>query len=269
MRIFEKISRRLAITLAGVMACSSFAMAPALTAYAADEPAGAPKSDAEIIERVSKQTPTKLENDADYISEVTLGTEREKRAAAYSIHSDIDGKLRVTIKATDTIKETKVSFFKSGGTSFTAKGDIKDLAKDKTFELEANVTAGDYIINIRNFADTEAKFQIKAAVLTDKTTKIRNAESPAKKTAKVTIKKAKKVDGYEIRLSTSKDFDKNVKTKRVKAKKIEFKDKKGTIEKSGLKSGKKYYVQVRTYIKKNGVKYYSEWSKSKKIAKVK
>ena len=35
MRIFEKISRRLAITLAGVMACTSFAVAPALTAYAA------------------------------------------------------------------------------------------------------------------------------------------------------------------------------------------------------------------------------------------
>ncbi|WP_026493455.1 hypothetical protein [Butyrivibrio sp. XPD2002] len=262
MRIFEKISRRLAITLAGVMACSSFAVAPAITAYAAD----ATDADVYINEEA---TAVKLVNDADYTAEaeVKFGGENTKY---YEFHSDIDGKLRVTVKATDTIKDFKVGIWKKGEKNFLSDEDTKDLAKDKTYEKELNVKAGDYRICIaNNSGEATAKFQIKAAVLTDKTTKIRNAESPAKKTAKVTIKKAKKVDGYEVRFSTSKDFDKNVKTKSVKAKKIEFKDKKGTIEKSGLKSGKKYYVQVRTYVKENGVKYYSDWSKSKKIAKVK
>ena len=49
MRIFEKISRRLAITLAGVMACSSFAMAPAITVRAEE----AAKTEKEI--RVAKR----------------------------------------------------------------------------------------------------------------------------------------------------------------------------------------------------------------------
>ena len=263
MRIFEKISRRLSITLAGVMACSSFAVAPALTAYAADRP-----SDEEIIKKIDTAEPTKLVNDADYTSEVKL--EGDNKRQTYIIHSDIDGKLRVTVKATDTIKGAIADIYKSGEIKFLSTEEV-NLDKDKTYVKELDVKKGDYKINIYIGDNREnvVKFQIKAAVLTDKTTKIRNAESPAKKTAKVTIKKAKKVDGYEVRFSTSKDFDKNVKTKSVKAKKIEFKDKKGTIEKSGLKSGKKYYVQVRTYVKENGVKYYSDWSKSKKIAKVK
>nr|MCR5342611.1 hypothetical protein [Butyrivibrio sp.] len=243
MRIFEKISRRLAITLAGVMACSAFAVAPAITANAAGDEA--------LIDE-NAQT-TKLVNDADY----TAATEIDIAGDVieyYEMHSDIDGKLRVTVKAADTIKDAQVGIWKKGETTLLSNDQVKDLAKDKTYEKELNVKAGDYKIFVLNTsAESKVKFQIKAAVLTDKTTKIRNAESPAKKTAKVTIKKAKKVDGYEVRFSTSKDFDKNVKTKSVKAKKIEFKDKKGTIEKSGLKSGKKYYVQVRTYVKENGV----------------
>ncbi|WP_026658422.1 hypothetical protein [Butyrivibrio sp. AC2005] len=265
MRILERLSRRLSITLAGVMACSSFAMAPAITAYAEG---GVKPADAEIIQKIDEGTPIKLENDADYTSEVTISGDTKRQT--YIIHSDIDGKLRVNIKATDTIKSAFVDIYKAGETSFLSSEELKDYAKDKIYEKELNVKkGGDYKINVFRNSEEAVKFQIKAAILTDKTIKIRNAESPAKKTAKVTIKKAKDVDGYEVRFSTSKDFDKNVKTKSVKAKKITFKDKKGTIEKSGLKSGKKYYVQVRTYVKENGVKYYSDWSKSKKISKVK
>lgn len=41
--------------------------------------------------------------------------------------------------------------------------------------------------------------------------------------------------------------------------------KKITFKKKGLKGGKKYFVQVRTYKTVNEKRYYSEWSPSKKI----
>jgi hypothetical protein len=265
MRIFEKISRRLAITLAGVMACSSFAMAPAITAYAAGETQQGAEGQTQTppTNKDLQKDATQLTNDADYTSETDFIPEKVE---VYKIKSDIDGKLRVFVKAKDATKVT-VGVWKEDEESFQIEDKDKDVAAGKTYEGSKDVKAGMYYIGITT--DKDVKLQVKADIITDKNSKIRNAESPAKKTAKVTIKKAKKVDGYEVRFSTSKDFDKNVKTKRVKAKKIEFKDKKGTIEKSGLKSGKKYYVQVRTYVKENGVKYYSDWSKTKKISKVK
>lgn len=252
MRIYEKISRRLAITLASVMACSSFAMAPAITAFAAEP------TQADI-----QNGATVLQNDADYTSETTITAADGK---AYKIKSDIDGKFRVFIKSKDASKVT-VRVWKENEATDLFIDENKDIAAGKTYENSKDIKTGTYYITIT--PEKDAVLQVKADIITDKDSKIRNAESPAKKTAKVTIKKAKDVDGYEVRFSTSKDFDKNVKTKSVKAKKITFKDKKGTIEKSGLKSGKKYYVQVRTYVKENGVKYYSDWSKSKKISKVK
>ncbi|WP_026666419.1 hypothetical protein [Butyrivibrio sp. FC2001] len=256
MRIFEKISRRLAITLAGVMACSSFAVAPALTARAAED-------EQPTIQQLQEKA-IELKNDADYTSEKVF---KVGELDTYKIKSDIDGKLRVFVKAKDA-STVNVQVWKENETTNLIDAQNQDIAAGKNYEGTKDIKSGTYYIWVTT-TKNDATLQVKADIITDKTSKIRNAESPAKKTAKVTIKKAKKVDGYEVRFSTSKDFDKNVKTKSVKAKKIEFKDKKGTIEVRGLKSGKKYYVQVRTYVKENGVKYYSDWSKSKKIAKVK
>ena len=81
-----------------------------------------------------------------------------------------------------------------------------------------------------------------------------------KKAIKVTwMKSAKKVSGYQVRYSTSKSF-KNAKLVSVKyTKKINS----GTVKK--LKSGKKYYVRVRTYVKTPDGKFYSAWSKTKSV----
>lgn len=89
-------------------------------------------------------------------------------------------------------------------------------------------------------------------------TKISKAKA-AKKKITVTWKKVKKnITGYQIQYSTSSDF-KKAKTVTVKGAKKTSK----TISK--LKSKKKYYVRVRTYKTVNGTKYYSEWSKAKKV----
>ncbi len=71
-------------------------------------------------------------------------------------------------------------------------------------------------------------------------------------------KQAAECTGYEIQYSTSSSF-KKAKTAVVK--------KSGTISKKikKLKSKKKYYVRVRTYRVAGGVKYYSDWSKKKKV----
>ncbi len=83
-------------------------------------------------------------------------------------------------------------------------------------------------------------------------TKIHSTK-PGKLTVK--IKKSKKCSGYEISLSTNKNFSK---TKTYIAKKI-----KKTI--SGLRQGKKYYVKVRAYKKIKGKKIYGNWSKAKSM----
>ena len=67
----------------------------------------------------------------------------------------------------------------------------------------------------------------------------------------------KKFNGYQIRYATDADFtDVKYATagKSSKSKKIKK-----------LKKKTKYYVQVRTYTVKDGIKYYSKWSPLKKV----
>ena len=71
-------------------------------------------------------------------------------------------------------------------------------------------------------------------------------------------KRSTQVTGYQIRYSTKSDMD-NSKAKLLKSYKTT------TQKVTGLKSNKKYYVQVRTYKTVNGVKYYSYWSNIKSV----
>lgn len=91
------------------------------------------------------------------------------------------------------------------------------------------------------------------------------AKSKSKKKITVTWKKVKKAVGYQVQVSTKKNFKKVISDKLTAKTKLNIKNKK-------LKSGKKYYVRVRayaTYKDKNNVtkKVYSKWIK--KIRKVK
>lgn len=73
-------------------------------------------------------------------------------------------------------------------------------------------------------------------------------------------KQVTETDGYEIQYSTSKKFTK----KTTMAKTVNKNSgKKLTIKK--LKANKKYFVRIRTYKKVNGSKFYSDWSKFKKV----
>ena len=71
-------------------------------------------------------------------------------------------------------------------------------------------------------------------------------------------KKTKNVSGYQIRYSRNSSMSdaskKTISGTKTTSKKI-----------TGLKGGKKYYVQVRTYKKVGDKKYYSAWSKKKSV----
>jgi len=91
--------------------------------------------------------------------------------------------------------------------------------------------------------------------------------SPSTKKLKVTWKKqtakmsTSAITGYQVQYGTSSSFS--------GAKKVTIKGCKTASKTIGkLKSGKKYYVRVRTYKKVGGKTYYSPWS-TKKSAKVK
>ena len=84
-----------------------------------------------------------------------------------------------------------------------------------------------------------------------KKTKIKKIKKSKKKLS-IKVKKIKGVSGYNLRYSKSKRFKKY---KSKNSKKPLFK----------IKRMKKLYLKVRTYIKKNHKKYYSKWSKRKKV----
>ena len=81
----------------------------------------------------------------------------------------------------------------------------------------------------------------------------------AEKSFKVTWKKGTG-DGYQIQYSTNKNFTKNVKKKTIK----DVKTTSTTIKK--LKSGKTYYVRIRSFVKgSDGKKVWSNWSQAKSV----
>ena len=86
---------------------------------------------------------------------------------------------------------------------------------------------------------------------------VKSLKNHAKKSAKVTWKKVKDADGYQIQYAQNKKFTKNKKAK--KTAKTSF-----TIKK--LKKGKKYFFRVRAYVKgKGGKLIYGKWSKVKTV----
>ena len=72
-------------------------------------------------------------------------------------------------------------------------------------------------------------------------------------------KKCKRGDGYELWYSLSKTFKKNTKGRTIP----KTGNTRGTL--TGLISGAKYYVKVRTYKVVSGKVYYSNWSKTKSV----
>ncbi len=102
-----------------------------------------------------------------------------------------------------------------------------------------------------------AKKQVKIKVVPKKTA-IAKAVSPAERKIEITWKKNKKAQGYELHISAKKNF----KSYTLRRK---FDKKKSRVVMTGLSSKKTYYVRLRSYVKVGKTKYYSSWSKTKKV----
>ena len=96
-----------------------------------------------------------------------------------------------------------------------------------------------------------------------KGTSIKKVSSPAKKKLKVTWKRQStkmsksRIAGYQIQIAADKAFSKKVRSLWVKG----YKSTSKTIK--NLKSGKKYYVRIRTVSSTNEYDIESKWSSAK------
>ncbi len=88
-----------------------------------------------------------------------------------------------------------------------------------------------------------------------KKTLLKSVKVPKGKKLTVKWAKDKNASGYQVQASTTKNFKKNIKQKNVKKASYTFKK---------LKTGKKYYVRVRSYKKSGKETLYGRWSKTLK-----
>ena len=118
---------------------------------------------------------------------------------------------------------------------------------------------GTYSVKI-TFKDVYAKTAAKTLTykINPKGTTVSKVTAKKKAAVVKWKKQAAQTTGYEIQYGLKKNF-KGAKVKTVKKNKTT----KLTIKK--LKSKKKYYVRIRTYKTVGGKKYYSSWSKSKRV----
>ena len=105
-----------------------------------------------------------------------------------------------------------------------------------------------------NFTGT---YKIKTSLSSVASSAVKSVSCPASKKLKATVTKKSGVEGYQIQIATNTSFTSNKKTASITSTSKTF---------TGLKSGKKYYVRVRTYVTaQNGSKVYSGWSKAKSV----
>ena len=139
---------------------------------------------------------------------------------------------------------------KYNGTTLTKGTDYTVTYKNNTKVGTATVTVkgiGDYT------GSKKATFKINP-----KGTTISKVTAGKKKLTVTWKKQTKQVSGYQIQYGTKKDFS--------NAKKVTASGAK-TVKKviKSLKAKKYYYVRIRTYKTVSGKKYYSSWSKYKKV----
>lgn len=139
-------------------------------------------------------------------------------------------------------------------------GAVLEEGKDYTVAYSANTKPGIAKVTVTGAGDASAEVKTATFKILPKKAALKKVK-PAKKKLTVTWAKDNTVTGYEVQYSLKKNF-KGAKTAKI--------TKAGTTKKiiKKLKSGKKYFVKVRSYKKAGTVMLYGAWSKAKN-AKVK
>ena len=132
-----------------------------------------------------------------------------------------------------------------------------------TVKLANNKNIGKATVTITGKNGYTGTKKLTFTIVPAKVKSISTAKSTAKKKITLKWKKSLGAAGYEINLSTNKNFKKAVKKISIKSAK--------TLKKTitGLKGGKSYYVRIRGYKKVGKKTYYSDWTAFKKAVKIK
>lgn len=281
MKVFERFRRRFAITMAGVLSATTLAapIAPAIVAHA-ELPAKAGATQLKTFKDVRdnlQKDAIEVISEEEYCKSDTITGRKEGDTApdkndctCFKFHAGVDGKITFSIFGDGKVY---VDFWKADAEKPELEKEltlVKDV-ENKTDFGNIKLTAGDYYISFLNMDTKDIKIDISCLFVSKAaTSKLVKVESPSKKTLKVTFKKVKGADGYEVICATDKYFEKNRVQKAFTNKKVKFEKKNGTVTIKKLKKGKKYYVGVRTYVVKDGKKYFSGWSEyTRKPIKVK
>lgn len=130
--------------------------------------------------------------------------------------------------------------------------------RDYKVTYSNNVKVGTAKVTITGIGNNYTGSLTKTFQINPKGTKISKLSKREKGVLLKWEKQSTQTDGYQIQYAANSKW-KNAKTKTVKSSKTT----KATISK--LKKKKSYYFRIRTYKIVNGKKYYSNWSKAKKI----
>ena len=166
---------------------------------------------------------------------------------------------------------TKTASTKSQSFKINAKqtgdGELKYESNNKSVAVKAGKVTikakfvGKATITITSKATSKYNKATKKITITVKPSKVSVSKLTNSKGKKLTVKWKKNTicGGYQIQVSTDKNFKKNVKTITIK--------KNSTVSKTitKLSKNKKYYVRIRGYKTVSKVNYYSAWSTVKNI----
>lgn len=143
-------------------------------------------------------------------------------------------------------KSFKIDVASEGKVTFTSSNPKIATVNKKTGKVTMKGT-GVVTITIRA-GDVSKKVTVKVS---PKKQSVETVKDATGKKLKVKWTKDKMASGYQVQISTDKKFKKNVKTKKLTDTSYTFKK---------LKSGKKYYVRVRSYKKSGNQTLYGTWS---------
>lgn len=142
------------------------------------------------------------------------------------------------------------AFYSTSISKVHYKGTAKDWSKIEIAAFGNDGLLLRSVIETKDVADVSKRMPCPVSLKSVKSTK--------KATLTLTWDKSTEVDGYEIQVATDSKFTKNVKKETIAKKNAT------SVSLKKLKSGKKYYVQIRSYKKIQGVKYFSAWVKNRK-----
>lgn len=166
------------------------------------------------------------------LGKIQMGTKR------FTLKLKVDGVSRITYKSSS--KKTA---------SISSKGVVKIKGVGQT------------TITVTGTLNSTGKKITKKYTLTVKPDRpaLKEVRAVGDRKMRFSWKKCKRGDGYELWYSLSKTFKKNTKGRTIPKTGNTI----GTL--TGLISGAKYYVKVRTYKVVSGKVYYSDWSKTKSV----